>query len=103
MNRKFLLLAGAFGALFAGSATSTPPNGPGVNDLDLAAGPRIVIGADQIVGRTPAPEQPVAQPIAGNEVAVRAREVGPQNFRRFIERPGRRKVKYGKNRWVILG
>lgn len=107
MNRKVLLLAGVIGALFAGkSATTSAPahlSGPSVNVLDLEPGASIVIGADQIVSRKPAPAEPTTQPVAPRQVAVRAREVGPADFHRFVERPMRRKVKYGRNRWVILG
>ena len=107
MNRKVLLLAGAISALFAGkSATTSAPeylSGPGFNVLDLEPGASIVIGADQIVSRKPAPAEPTTQPVAPRQVAVRARELGPIDFHRFVERPMRRKVKYGRNRWVILG
>ena len=53
--------------------------------------------------RTPAPAKPVAEPVAPRQIAMKAPIMAQKGFVRFVERPMRRKVKYGKNRWVILG
>ena len=58
---------------------------------------------DQVKSRRPAPAKPTAQPAARRTVAVQPCELMPASASLFIERPGRRKVKYGKSRWVILG
>jgi hypothetical protein len=97
MNKKVLLLAGAMSALFASKSTTTTPTAleiepvTGAIDIRVAAEP------------TPAPAAPANVPVGTHQVAVRMREFGSTPFRQIIERPARRKVKYGKNRWVILG
>lgn len=106
MNRKVLLLAGAISALFAGKAATTnlPEAVATGSEIDIKSiGAGINIGADQIVGREPAPVKSDSLPVGTYQVGVRARELGPVDFHRFVERPMRRKVKYGRNRWVILG
>lgn len=104
MNRKFLLLAGAIGALFAGKSATTMQPVP-ATDVEIgteAPGAGYVIGADQIVSREPAPVSSDSIPAGTHQVAIRAKPLGLPSITRFNERPMRRKVKYGKGRWVIL-
>lgn len=102
LRKKFALLgASLVGALFGASAVQ----GPTVSQVeDVAAtvtGPAYV--PRTFAAEKPAPAKPAAEPVAPRQVAMKAPIMADQDFRHFVERPGRRKVKYGKNRWVILG
>lgn len=99
MNKKILLLAGTISALFAGKPTSTTPVALELEPVTGAVAIRVT--ADNTPA--PAPTAPVGLPVGTHQVAVRARESGAADFARFAERPLRRKVKYGNNRWVLLG
>jgi hypothetical protein len=103
LKKRFALLgASLLGALLGASTTSPIPT----------AGP-IEIGttSDQGSTYTPrtfaaektAPAKPAAEPVYPRQVAMKAPIMAQKDFMRFVERPMRRKVKYGKNRWVILG
>jgi hypothetical protein len=107
MNRKILLLAGAMSALFAGKqATTSAPQAvaAGSDFVDMESlGAGVTIGTDFVIGHEQAPAKPDAQPAAQQKVVAQSPPMFPNISRHIIERPGRRKVKYGKNRWVILG
>jgi hypothetical protein len=102
-KKRFALLgASLLGALLGASTTSPiPTTGPievgAISDHGPTYTPRT------FAAEKPAPAKPVAQPVAPRQVAVKAPIMSTKDFTRFIERPGRRKVRYGKNRWVILG
>lgn len=103
MNKKYLLLAGSLLGLTT-LATTQAPTPKQVEDaahsIDQA---KTATVSRTFTARKPAPAKPVA-PVAKQRVQVAYRLIsflGTQY--RFPERPVRRKVKYGKNRWVILG
>jgi len=106
MNRKVLLLAGAISALFAGksSTTTAPPTVAIDTAMDIESiGSGVTIGLDYTIGQEQTPVKPAAQQVAQRTVELQNPPMFPGISRQFIERPMRRKVKYGKNRWVILG
>jgi hypothetical protein len=95
------MMAGLAGALF-GATKVQAPTATQVEDVATSVkGPTYT--PRTFAAEKPAPAKPGAQPVAPRQVAVRAREIGGVDFTRFVDRPGRRRVKYGKNRWVILG
>jgi hypothetical protein len=100
MNKRFALLgASLFGALL-GASTAKAPTAAQVEDVAASVeGPTYT--PRTFAAEKPAPAKPVAQ-VAARQVAVQAPIMASKDFVRFIERPMRRKVKYGKNRWVIL-
>jgi hypothetical protein len=103
MNKRFALLgASLLGALLGASTTSKiPTSGPIEVGTTSNHGPTYT--PRTFVAEQPAPAKPAAEPVVARQVAVKAPIMSSKDFTRFVERPGRRKVKYGKNRWVILG
>jgi hypothetical protein len=102
LKKRFALLgASLLGALF-GASTVQGPKASQVEDVAATVtGPTYV--PRTFAARTPAPAKPATEPVAPRQVAMKAPIMADRDFVRFIERPMRRKVKYGKNRWVILG
>lgn len=50
----------------------------------------------------PAPAKPATPAVAPRQVVLRQAPLMPASFARFIEKPHRRKVKYGRHRWVLV-
>ena len=106
MNKRFLSIGLGLAALFAGSqatqttqsaATAPAPDLQQTRDVAAKSWPA------SVRNQKPAPAKP-ATPATKQRVEVVARPLAMIGAPvRFIERPGRRKVKYGKSRWVILG
>ena len=94
MRKIFLAAGAALGAGLAGPMTGTP--------TPAAAAPAPAEQAAPAITRHPTPQKPAAQPAAQRQVTVRAQPGFADLPFRFIEKPGRRKVKYGKHRWVIV-
>jgi hypothetical protein len=102
LRRKFTLLgASLLGALFGVSAVQGPTASQVEDVAATVTGPAYV--PRTFAARTPAPAKPAAEPVAPRQVAMKAPIMAERDFVCFVERPMRRKVKYGKNRWVILG
>jgi hypothetical protein len=103
MNKRLLSLAAAFGGLLAGGAinhtTSEEPAQMVTNKVEQ--GPQYV--SRTFHTRKPAPAKPTSQPVPQQKVVVRQAPLASLGAVRFIERPGPRKVKYGKHRWVMVG
>jgi hypothetical protein len=106
MNRRVLLLAGTISALFTGQlATTSAPEAvaTGSNFVDIGLlGAGVTIGSDYVIGHEQTPAKPTAQPATQRKVAVKSPPMFSAIGPRFVERPGRRKVKYGRHRWVIV-
>lgn len=100
-TRFALLGASLLSALVGASTSPIPTQGPIEVGATCDQGPTYT--PRTFAAEKPAPAKPAAEPVAARQVAVQAPIMVDKDFRRFVERPMRRKVKYGKNRWVILG
>ena len=100
MNKRFLSAALAIGALLAGGQNSPLTQSAKVQALDDA-----VQSIEAAKNFTPKPAPAKSTSLTTTRrVEVVARPLAMMGAPvRFIERPGRRKVKYGKSRWIILG
>jgi hypothetical protein len=100
-KRIALLGASLLGALFGASAVQGPTASQVEDVAATVTGPTYAPRA--FAAEKPAPAKPAAEPVAPRQVAMKAPIMSDRDFLRFVERPMRRKVKYGRNRWVILG
>jgi hypothetical protein len=101
MNKKLLLLAGAFGALFGSKAlTQTKPL-----QIEQPAATKVEQGPQYtprtFATRKPAPAKPTSQQAPQRKAVAQIPPMFP-SMARFIERPGPRKVKYGKHHWLLI-
>ena len=103
LGSSLLGLAATFAGLNTQVHTTEAPMAKMVDAVEQAAKSLDQVKTREFACRRPTPAKPTLQPLARRTVAVQPRELMPAQAFRFIERPGRRKVKYGKNRWVILG
>jgi hypothetical protein len=102
MNKRFAILGAGLACALLGASTAQGPTPEQVEDVAATVeGP--TYSPRTFKARTPAPAKPVAEPAVPRQVVLRQAPLFSEDFHRIIERPGRRKVKYGKNRWVILG
>lgn len=102
LKKRFALLgASLVGALFGASAVQVPTASQVEDVATTVTGPTYT--PRTFATEKPAPAKPAAEPVAARQVAVHAPLIAREDFRLFVDRPGRRKVKYGKTRWVILG
>lgn len=97
MHRRILGAALAMGALLAGQQATQPTSTAATaKQIDAMA-----TSIEQAKQRKPAPTKPVAPAAAQRRVTVASPIIyGPSRY--FIEKPQRRKVKYGNRRWVIV-
>jgi hypothetical protein len=108
MNKHFLSVGLGLAALFAGSQATTTkpaqPNGtPKAPDLEQSRDMATKSWPADIRARKSAPVKPAA-PVAKQRVEVVARPMALMGSPfSFPQVPTRRKVKYGKSRWVVLG
>ena len=101
LKKRFALLgASLLGALLGASTSQIPTVGPievgTTSDQGSTYTPRT------FAAEKPAPAKPAAEPVAPRQVAVQAPLMSNKDFVRFYERPMRRKVKYGRCRWVMV-
>jgi hypothetical protein len=95
MNKKFLLLGASIATLF-GAKTLTEP-------LEPIPAHNVTMGVEEVQAEKPTPSKQQAPAPAQRDVTVAARPLpmgAPTGY--FIEKPQRRKVKYGNRRWVIV-
>jgi hypothetical protein len=102
MNKRFALLSAGLACALLGVSNAQGPTPAQVEDV-AATVEGSAYSPRTFKARTPAPAKPVAEPVASHQVVLRQAPLVSTDFHRFIERPARRKVKYGCHRWVILG
>lgn len=94
--RKILSSAAVLlGAMALATSSQAPPEAPEAKAESATV-------AHEFTARKPAPAKPASQPITQRQVVIQRTDFDPNCFGRFVERPGRRRVKYGKHRWVIV-
>jgi hypothetical protein len=97
-KKQFALLgASLLGALFEASTAKAPTSAQveeGATSVKSTAYTPRTVAAEQ-----PAPAKPAAQ----RTVVLQSPLIFSSISRHIIERPMRRRVKYGRNRWIILG
>jgi hypothetical protein len=95
MKNRFILAASALlGAALAQTSCQAPvPSAPKAEPIDAVQSPS---------ASKPAPAKPASPAVAPHKVKMRQAPLSPASFTRFIEQPYRRKVKYGKRRWVLV-
>jgi hypothetical protein len=95
MKNRFLLAASALlGAAMAQTSCQAPAP-PAPKSEPIAAG-------QPATAHKPVPAKPASPAVAPRKVVVRQAPLFPASFTRFIEQPPRRKVKYGRHRWVLM-
>jgi len=105
MHKSLLGAALAMGALLAGGQIGhVSQQASASQEPDLAKTRQVATESWPASVRTqkPGPTKP-ASLVAKQRVELIPRSLALLDAPvRFVERPGRRKVKYGKNRWIIL-
>ena len=93
--KKMLLAAGALLAAGLGQTSCQAPVQPAPKSepIDAVRPPS--------AGK-PAPIKSATPAVAPRQVALRQAPLMPASFVHFIEKPHRRKVKYGRSKWIIL-
>ncbi|MGI4823617.1 MAG: hypothetical protein ACRYFV_20590 [Janthinobacterium lividum] len=101
MHKRLLGAALAMSALLAGSQASQPAPSTATDNAPVEG--KTVSVSVTVAGRTaPVKSVSFANQPEKTVVTVKARPLAALSPMRFIERSGRRKVKYGKCRWVLL-
>jgi hypothetical protein len=102
MYKRFAILGAGLACALLGASTAQGLTPEQVEDVAATVeGP--IYSPRIFKARTPAPAKPIAEQAVPRQVVLRQAPLVSQDFYRFIERPGRRKVKYGRHRWVLIG
>jgi hypothetical protein len=93
--KKMLLAAGSLLGLALAQTSCQAPAPPAPKSEPIAVG-------SQATARQSKPAKPTSQPAAPRKAVVRQAPLASLGFTRFTEKPHRRKVKYGRHRWVLV-